>query len=263
MNTEKLRSLIRESIQDYIKEIDIAANEAAMEARINKCEEAIQMRETKLSAISESDHKDLMDEGKIKMMEKEITELKKAKAKFEKQKEKMLSKGKKKEEVKDETITEEAPIDEMDVTTEMDLEEAKKKNKKDEKEMMNESFLKMQKLAGVITEAQYNEKKSLIENQLNEEKIPFFHLSQILKLTGPWSNFLDRGTPAKEQTADLKVGLIVLPKMAYRNESDIKSQLGKITKIEGDKVTIEKVNGEESVRKASDLVHLVDGGYQF
>jgi len=165
MNTEKLRSLIRESIQDYIKEIDIAANEAAMEARINKCEEAIQMRETKLSAISESDHKDLMDEGKIKMMEKEITELKKAKAKFEKQKEKMLSKGKKKEEVKDETITEEAPIDEMDVTTEMDLEEAKKKNKKDEKEMMNESFLKMQKLAGVITEAQMREKlQKLNEN---------------------------------------------------------------------------------------------------
>jgi hypothetical protein len=106
-------------------------------------------------------------------------------------------------------------------------------------------------------------KLSSNKTQLNEEKIPFFHLSQILKLTGPWSDFLDRGTPAKEQTADLKVGLIVLPKMAYRNESDIKSQLGKITKIEGDKVTIEKVNGEELVRKASDLVHLVDGGYQF
>jgi len=114
----------------------------------------------------------------------------------------------------------------------------------------------MQVLAGLITEAQY-------KTQLNEEKIPFFHQSQILKLTGPWSDFLDRGTPAKEQMADLKVGLIVLPKMAYRDESDIKSQLGKITKIEGDKVTIEKVNGEDSVRKVSDLVHLVDGGYQF
>jgi hypothetical protein len=29
----------------------------------------------------------------------------------------------------------------------------------DEEEAINESFLKMQKLAGVITEAQYNEKK--------------------------------------------------------------------------------------------------------
>ena len=30
---------------------------------------------------------------------------------------------------------------------------------------MNKEFLKMQKLAGLITESQYNEKKSLIENQ--------------------------------------------------------------------------------------------------
>ena len=36
---------------------------------------------------------------------------------------------------------------------------------------MNESFLKMQKLAGVITEAQYNQKKkALVETQINEEK---------------------------------------------------------------------------------------------
>jgi hypothetical protein len=118
---EKIRSIIRESIQDYIKEIDGAAEDAAMEARINKCEEAIQMREAKLNAISESDHKDLMDEGKIKGLENEIKELKKAKAKFEKAKEKKANKGKKKEEVKDETITEEAPIDETDITSEMDM----------------------------------------------------------------------------------------------------------------------------------------------
>jgi hypothetical protein len=36
-------------------------------------------------------------------------------------------------------------------------------------ETINESFLKMQKLAGVITETQYNQKKSLIENQLEED----------------------------------------------------------------------------------------------
>ena len=37
-------------------------------------------------------------------------------------------------------------------------------------ESLNESFLKMQKLAGVITESQYNQKKRLIENQVNESK---------------------------------------------------------------------------------------------
>jgi predicted proteasome-type protease len=84
--TEKLRLIIRESIQEYIKEIDQAANEAAMDARITKCEEAIQMRETKLNNLKNLEEvADMLDEAKVKMMEKEINELKKAKIKFEKQ----------------------------------------------------------------------------------------------------------------------------------------------------------------------------------
>ena len=35
-----------------------------------------------------------------------------------------------------------------------------------------EAFLKMQKLAGVITEAQYNSKKRLIENEVTKEITP-------------------------------------------------------------------------------------------
>ena len=166
---EKLRSLIRESIQEYIKEIDQAANEAAMDARITKCEEAIQMRETKLNNLKNLEEAaDMLDETKVKMMEKEINELKKAKIKFEKQKEKMLNKGKKKEVVADAKV-EDAPVDEADITAEMTddtmTEGKKKKDKKEEKEAVNESFLKMQKLAGVITEAQYNQKKTLVENE--------------------------------------------------------------------------------------------------
>ncbi len=167
MQEEKLRTLIRESIQEYIKEIDEAAETAAMEARIAKCDEAIATRENKLSAIAESDHKDLMDEGKIKGLENEIKELKKAKAKFEKIAEKKAAKKAKKsapkEEVVTDTMTEEAPVDEADVMAEMDV-----TDEAVEETAINESFLKMQKLAGVITEAQYNQKKSLIENQLEE-----------------------------------------------------------------------------------------------
>jgi len=37
--------------------------------------------------------------------------------------------------------------------------------------MLSEEFLKMQKLAGLITEAQYNQKISLIETQLNEDNL--------------------------------------------------------------------------------------------
>jgi hypothetical protein len=123
------------------------------------------------------------------------------------------------------------------------------------KQTLSEEFRRMQKLAGILTED--------YKNILQEEKIPFFHQTQILKLTGPWSDFLNRGTTPKEQTATLRVGLNVLPKMSYKDESDIKAQLGKITKIDGDKLTIEKINGDEVTRKVSDIVHLVDGGYQF
>ena len=166
MKIENLRTLIRESINEYIKEIDEAAETAAMEARIAKCDEAIQTREAKLGAIAESEHSDLIDENKVKNLENEIKELKKAKAKFEKAAEKKAAKKAKKsapkeEEVVTDAVTEEAPIDETDVMAEMDVEET----------AINESFLKMQKLAGVITEAQYNQKKSLVENQLNEDNL--------------------------------------------------------------------------------------------
>lgn len=162
MQVEKLRSLIRESIQEYIKEIDVAAENAAMEARIAKCEEAIKSRETKLENLRNLEEAaDMIDEGKVKIMEKEIAELKKAKAKFEKQKEKMLNKGKKKEEVVTDAKTKEAMVDEADVTAQMEMSDDGMKE-----EALNESFLKMQKLAGVITESQYNsKKKALVENE--------------------------------------------------------------------------------------------------
>jgi hypothetical protein len=167
MQVEKLRSLIRESIQEYIKEIDGAAEDAANEARISKCEEAIQTREAKLNAISESDHKDLMDEGKIKGLENEIKELKKAKAKFEKVKEKKANKkaGKDKKEVTTDAKMEDTPVDESDVMEKMEME-----GDMSNEEALNESFLKMQKLAGVITEAQYNQKKKALVEAEDEEK---------------------------------------------------------------------------------------------
>ena len=161
MKIENLRTLIKESIQDYIKEIDQAANEAAMDARITKCEEAIQMRETKLNNLKNLEEAaDMLDETKVKMMEKEINELKKAKAKFEKQKEKMANKGKKKEVTTDAKTDGEASVDEADVTAEMDMGE------KPQEEALNESFLKMQKLAGVITEGQYRKKLQMLNEEI-------------------------------------------------------------------------------------------------
>ena len=144
MQVEKLRSLIRESINEYIKEIDIAAEGAAMEARITKCEEAIVERENRLGSIEESDHKDLIDGSKIKDIENEIKVLKKAKAKFEKQREKMQAKKDKKANP-EKKVTTDAPVKEGDVAAEMNMGEEEMKE-----EALNESFIRMQKIAGII-----------------------------------------------------------------------------------------------------------------
>ena len=111
------------------------------------------------------------------------------------------------------------------------------------KQPLNESFLKMQKLAGVITEAQYNSKKKA----LVEAKIPSFQVKQVLTPFG-----MDK----PETQADLRVGLgYVIPKKNYSDMNDIKQHMGKVTKIEGDKVFLETPKGEQQY-KISDLVYI-------
>jgi len=150
MQVEKLRSLIRESINEYIREIDDQGTGAMFEAKMEACEAAIKKREDKLRSIDENEElKEMVDAGKLKDIQKEITELKKYHKKLEKLKGKHSNKGKKKEMTTDAKTDEEAPVEEADITAGMDMGE----------EPLNESFLKMQKLAGVITETQYNQKK--------------------------------------------------------------------------------------------------------
>jgi hypothetical protein len=249
MKLENLRTLIRESISEYIKEIDEAAENAAMEARVRTCEEAIATREAKLNAIAESDHKDLMDEGKIKGLENEIKELKKAKAKFEKAAEKKAAKKAKKsapkeeeEEVVTDAVTEEAPIDETDVMAEMDMEEAS----------INESFLKMQKLAGVITEAQYNEKKRLIENKVTNNPV-------VQKLEKKAFDFINQ-----PQVAAL------IKKEIDKLSPEKKAELAKTVMQEGDsndfssfKTTVNKVMNDVSLTEdMHDFLRQKVGGYK-
>ena len=162
MNNSKLIQLIHESINDYIREIDEAGNVAALEAKMGKTKEAIELREKKMNmdGLDEAYH-DMLDKGKMKELSNEVKALKKSLAKYEKQLEKLKSKGEKapkaeKEEEKE--IVDEVNIDEIGHEADSQLEEAKKKKKKEEKELMNESFLYMQKLAGVITEAEYKQK---------------------------------------------------------------------------------------------------------
>jgi hypothetical protein len=114
--TTQLRQLIRESIQEYIREIDEAGNRAALEAKMTKTQEAIDLRKKKLNmeGLDEAYH-DMMDKGKMKEMTSEIKMLEKSLAKYGKMLEKMDNKNAPKmEEMKDEDVEEEM-IDEVNI----------------------------------------------------------------------------------------------------------------------------------------------------
>ena len=207
MQIEKLRSLIRESVKDHIKEIEAVAEAAAMEARLAEYGKAIETCESKITkAESLEEVQDLVDEGKLNELKKKLKDLKKAKEKLEKQKAKK-NKGKEvttdaKADKMDETYT----MDENDDLSDEEKEELRKKAEQnpsqalpenddlsdEEKEELrkkaeqnpslalpegkiNESFLKMQKLAGVITEGQYRKKVQM----LNEADNVDFNLTEV------------------------------------------------------------------------------------
>ena len=90
MKSTELRQLIRESINEYIREIDEAGNIAALEAKMNKTQEAIELREKKMNmdGLDEAYH-DMLDKGKMKELGSEVKALKKSLAKYEKQLEKL------------------------------------------------------------------------------------------------------------------------------------------------------------------------------
>jgi len=221
MQIERLRSLIRESIQEHIKEIETVAEAAAMEARLAEYDKAIKMCEDKIAAAENLEEiRDLVDDGKINELKKKLKTLTKTKEKLEKQKAKKNKGGKEvttdaetdKEEMVDETYVEEteenvdeaekqtfsvnnlephekhrpfkklrreepgtnriAPSNQTDNEEDEPYNQGKTKNQPMDETMVNESFLKMQKLAGVITETQYNQKKkALVENQVDEAGI--------------------------------------------------------------------------------------------
>jgi hypothetical protein len=160
MKVENLRSLIRESINDYIREIDNKGNEAALQAKITATQEAIDLREKKMNmdGLDEAYH-DMLDKGKMKELSGEVKALNKSLTKLQNQLNKLKSKSEPKAEVVSdgELPADEVSVEEVDITSETELEEARSRKGKDVKkavkkdeEVLNESFIKMQKLAGII-----------------------------------------------------------------------------------------------------------------
>jgi hypothetical protein len=157
MKSTELRQLIRESINEYIRDIDEAGNVAALEAKMNKTQEAIELREKKMNmdGLDEAYH-DMLDKGKMKELGSEVKALKKSLAKYEKQLDKLKSKGEKKEkpELEEKEIVDEVEIDETFPESGAQLEEKDMEENMDEMDIYE--TLHMQKLAGIITETQYN-----------------------------------------------------------------------------------------------------------
>jgi hypothetical protein len=93
----------RPSVSDHIKEVEKNSATIALEAKLNAIDEAIEKRKSKLALAESEDLAEMIDKSMIKVLNKEIKELEKYKAKTEKIYEKMT--GKAKEEVIDEAST--------------------------------------------------------------------------------------------------------------------------------------------------------------
>lgn len=201
----KLRQLIRESINEYIKAIDEAGHKAGMEARMTATQDAIAKRKkmTELDGLDE-DVKGMIDPKKVKDINAEVKALEKSLTKLQKQLDKFTSKSDNGEKIEDTEDTEEKEIvDEnvedspynpknkdnvnrfslgMEDNTEDDEErydadgnqtddgsynadgnlvDLEREIGRAEYNRVDESFLHMQKLAGLITEAQYQAKKKI------------------------------------------------------------------------------------------------------
>jgi len=192
MKINRLRSIIRESISENLKEIEDAAENAAMEAKLNAYNEAIDKVNKKIETVeSLEEMQELVDPAKLNELKKHLKLLEKNKAKLEKLQEK---KNKGKKVVTDEPV--EDTVDEGSYYNEAESDDAAhidalEKDMEDDamnnEVALNESFLKMQKLAGVITEAQYNSKKSLTEDQVEEGAVIDTALGVAGGLVGLWA----------------------------------------------------------------------------
>jgi hypothetical protein len=98
---EGLNEAKRPSVSDHIKEVEKSSAVAALESKLNAIGEAIETRKSKLALAESDDLAEMIDPKMVKILNKEIKELEKYKAKTEKLYEKATG-GAKKEEVIDE-----------------------------------------------------------------------------------------------------------------------------------------------------------------
>ena len=151
-----------------LREIDAQSAIVAMEAKIEKLKEMAEAKETRLNMVSEDENlSELIDKRAMNEMKKEIKQIKKMQEKLERLYEK--KNGKKPEVIdEDEEMNEggysmsKYEEDDDKSSMEEEIDEAHCNTEEDDTDSMNEEYLRMQKLAGIISEEEY-------KNRLNEE----------------------------------------------------------------------------------------------
>ena len=95
----------KESLDSELAEIDKQANIVALEAKLNKMDEVIENKLTRINMVSEDENlAELMDKKKLKAMQKEVKILEKRKAKMMKLYEKACGKKYQRNEIVDEIV---------------------------------------------------------------------------------------------------------------------------------------------------------------
>jgi len=113
------KKLKKETLDTELAEIDRQASIVALEAKLNKIDEVIEGKVSRLNMVSEDENlADLMDKKKLKSIQKEVKVLEKRKAKMEKMYEKMCGKKYQKEEVVDEATVNGVEVEEVELENE-------------------------------------------------------------------------------------------------------------------------------------------------
>ena len=159
-----IKQQIREAknpLAKKMKEIETQGRVAALETKLAAVAEMIEETEGRLTRIDEdNEFRDMMDKNAVKEVRKQLKELERAQAKLQKEYDK-VSGGRKKEKV----------VDEVDADKLRDLADRQDALDQEAGEVeevsleLNESTLRMQKLAGLITESELKKKLSLKENE--------------------------------------------------------------------------------------------------
>ena len=135
-----------------MKEIENQGRVAALETKLAAVAEMIEETNGRLTRIDEdNEFRDMMDKNAVKEVRKQLKELERAQAKLQKEYDKAAG-GRKKETV----VDEDAPIDEDTIDAAVDEVELEEDNLRFEG--LNESTLRFQKLAGLITESDIQKK---------------------------------------------------------------------------------------------------------